>query len=86
VSETLITALTELKQAYYAAKADPSFWAQYHEDLKYYVGRPSPVYYARRLSAYLGGAQVYLKREDLNHTGAHKINNTIGQSACIQTG
>jgi tryptophan synthase beta chain len=84
VSETLITALTELKQAYYAAKADPSFWAQYHEDLKYYVGRPSPVYYARRLSAYLGGAQVYLKREDLNHTGAHKINNTIGQALLAQ--
>jgi tryptophan synthase beta chain len=84
VSETLITALTELKQAYYAAKADPAFWAQYHEDLKYYVGRPSPVYHARRLSAYLGGAQVYLKREDLNHTGAHKINNTIGQALLAQ--
>lgn len=84
VSETLIAALTELKQVYYAAKADPAFWAQYHEDLKYYVGRPSPVYYARRLSDYLGGAQIYLKREDLNHTGAHKINNTIGQALLAQ--
>lgn len=84
VSETLIAALAELKQVYYAAKADPAFWAQYHEDLKYYVGRPSPVYYARRLSDYLGGAQIYLKREDLNHTGAHKINNTIGQALLAQ--
>ncbi|PCL20254.1 tryptophan synthase subunit beta [Snodgrassella alvi] len=84
VSETLIAALTELKQVYYAAKADPAFWAQYHEDLKYYVGRPSPVYHARRLSDYLGGAQIYLKREDLNHTGAHKINNTIGQALLAQ--
>ncbi|WP_066569049.1 tryptophan synthase subunit beta [Snodgrassella sp. CFCC 13594] len=80
VSETLIAALTELKQAYAEAKADPSFWAQYHSDLKYYVGRPSPVYHAERLSRYLGGAQIYLKREDLNHSGAHKINNTIGQA------
>lgn len=84
VSETLIAALAELKQVYYEAKADPVFWAQYHEDLKYYVGRPSPVYYARRLSDYLGGAQIYLKREDLNHTGAHKINNTIGQALLAQ--
>ena len=84
VSETLIAALAELKQVYYEAKADPAFWAQYHEDLKYYVGRPSPVYYARRLSDYLGGAQIYLKREDLNHTGAHKINNTIGQALLAQ--
>ncbi|WP_370579211.1 tryptophan synthase subunit beta [Snodgrassella alvi] len=84
VSETLIAALTELKQVYYAAKADPAFWAQYHEDLKYYVGRPSPVYYAWRLSDYLGGARIYLKREDLNHTGAHKINNTIGQALLAQ--
>lgn len=84
VSETLIAALAELKQVYYEAKADPAFWVQYHEDLKYYVGRPSPVYYARRLSDYLGGAQIYLKREDLNHTGAHKINNTIGQALLAQ--
>ncbi|MBI0066840.1 MULTISPECIES: tryptophan synthase subunit beta [unclassified Snodgrassella] len=84
VSETLIAALAELKQVYYEAKADPAFWAQYHKDLKYYVGRPSPVYHARRLSDYLGGAQIYLKREDLNHTGAHKINNTIGQALLAQ--
>ncbi|OOX78497.1 tryptophan synthase subunit beta [Snodgrassella alvi] len=84
VSETLIAALAELKQVYYEAKADSAFWAQYHKDLKYYVGRPSPVYHARRLSDYLGGAQIYLKREDLNHTGAHKINNTIGQALLAQ--
>lgn len=84
VSETLIAALTELKHVYYAAKADPAFWARFHEDLKYYVGRPSPVYHAKRLSNYLGGAQIYLKREDLNHTGAHKINNTIGQALLAQ--
>ncbi|MDF7675440.1 tryptophan synthase subunit beta [Neisseriaceae bacterium ESL0693] len=80
VSETLIAALADLKQAYQQAKHDPDFWRQYHDDLKYYVGRPSPVYHAKRLSQYLGGAQIYLKREDLNHTGAHKINNTIGQA------
>ena len=84
VSETLIAALGELKQIYNEAKADPSFWAQFHDDLKHYVGRPSPVYYAKRLSAYLGGAQIYLKREDLNHTGAHKVNNTIGQALLAQ--
>lgn len=80
VSETLIAALTELKTAYYAAKNDPQFWAEFHRDLNLYVGRPSPVYPAARLSAHLGGAQIYLKREDLNHSGAHKINNTIGQA------
>lgn len=80
VSETLIAALTELKAAYQLARQDAAFWQQYHDDLKYYVGRPSPVYYAERLSRHLGGAQIYLKREDLNHTGAHKINNTIGQA------
>lgn len=80
VSETLIAALTDLKKAYRQAKNDPAFWAQYQSDLKYYVGRPSPVYHAERLSQHLGGAQIYLKREDLNHSGAHKINNTIGQA------
>lgn len=80
VSETLIAALTELKQAYAQAKADPAFWAAFERDLKYYVGRPSPVYHAERLSRHVGGAQIYLKREDLNHSGAHKINNTIGQA------
>lgn len=80
VSETLVSALDELKTAYYAAKNDPAFWAAFDRDLKYYVGRPSPVYFAERLTQYLGGAKIYLKREDLNHSGAHKINNTIGQA------
>ena len=84
VSETLIAALAELKQAYAQAKADPAFWAAFERDLKYYVGRPSPVYHAERLSRHLGGAQIYLKREDLNHSGAHKINNTIGQALLAQ--
>ncbi len=79
-SETLIPALLELKTAYQTAKNDPEFWAEFHHDLKHYVGRPSPVYHAKRLSEHLGGAQIYLKREDLNHSGAHKINNTIGQA------
>ncbi|WP_165010682.1 tryptophan synthase subunit beta [Neisseria yangbaofengii] len=80
VSETLIPALEELKQAYTEAKQDPEFWAAFEHDLKHYVGRPSPVYHAERLSGHLGGAQIWLKREDLNHTGAHKVNNTIGQA------
>ncbi len=80
VSETLIKALDELKIAYRNAKNDPEFWATFHRDLRLYVGRPSPVYYAKRLSRHLGGAKIYLKREDLNHSGAHKINNTIGQA------
>ena len=80
VAETLIPALQELAQAYQEAKQDPEFWAEFHRDLKYYVGRPSSVYHAKRLSEHLGGAQIWLKREDLNHTGAHKINNAIGQA------
>ncbi len=80
VSETLIPALHELAAAYQEAKNDPAFWAAFRNDLKHYVGRPSPVYHAARLSEKLGGAQIWLKREDLNHTGAHKINNTIGQA------
>lgn len=80
VSETLIPALKELEQAYNEAKNDPEFWAEFRRDLKHYVGRPSPVYHAQRLSEHLGGAQIWLKREDLNHTGAHKVNNTIGQA------
>lgn len=80
VSETLIPALKELEEAYNQAKNDPEFWAEFRRDLKHYVGRPSPVYHAERLSEYLGGAQIWLKREDLNHTGAHKVNNTIGQA------
>ncbi|HZM43733.1 MAG TPA: tryptophan synthase subunit beta [Burkholderiales bacterium] len=80
VSETLIFALDELKAAYDHYRTDPAFLAEFASDLKHYVGRPSPVYHARRLSERCGGAQIYLKREDLNHTGAHKINNVIGQA------
>src|ERR687884_1438103 len=80
VAETLIHALDELKQAYAEAQRDPAFMAEFHSELAHFVGRPSPVYHAARLSRELGGAQIYLKREDLNHTGAHKVNNTIGQA------
>lgn len=80
VSETLISALDELDAAYRKLKDDASFQAEFDDDLAHYVGRPSPIYYARRWSEKLGGAKIYLKREDLNHTGAHKINNTIGQA------
>ena len=80
VAETLMPVLAELREAYAAAQADPAFRAEFEYDLKHYVGRPSPVYHAKRWSALLGGAQIYLKREDLNHTGAHKINNCIGQA------
>ena len=80
VAETLIPALEELKDAYALAQRDPLFLAEFEYDLKHYVGRPSPIYHAKRWSELLGGAQIYLKREDLNHTGAHKINNCIGQA------
>ena len=80
VAETLTHALAELREAYERCRADPEFMAEFRYELKHYVGRPSPVYHAKRLSQKYGGAQIYLKREDLNHTGAHKINNTIGQS------
>jgi tryptophan synthase beta chain len=80
VAETLTHALNELRNAYERARNDPEFEAEFRYELKHYVGRPSPVYHAKRLSAECGGAQIYLKREDLNHTGAHKINNTIGQA------
>ncbi len=80
VAETLIHALDELKQAYAEAQADPAFRAEFESELAHFVGRPSPIYHAARISRELGGAQIYLKREDLNHTGAHKINNTIGQA------
>jgi tryptophan synthase beta chain len=80
VAETLIAALDELKEAYATAQRDPQFVAEFNHELKHYVGRPSPIYHARRWSDLLGGAQIYLKREDLNHTGAHKINNCIGQA------
>src|ERR687891_561485 len=80
VAETLTQALDELRAAYQRARKDPEFQAEFRYELKHYVGRPSPVYHAKRLSERCGGAQIYIKREDLNHTGAHKVNNTIGQA------
>jgi tryptophan synthase beta chain len=80
VSETLFRALDALRDAYAASREDPAFQAEFHYELRHFVGRPSPIYAARRWSQMLGGAQIFLKREDLNHTGAHKINNTIGQA------
>ena len=80
VSETLTHAISELRDAYARYQHDPAFLAEFRYELKHFVGRPSPIYHAARMSAEQGGAQIYLKREDLNHTGAHKINNTIGQA------
>src|SRR5258705_466298 len=80
VAETLSAALDELRVAYEQARQDPAFDAEFKYELKHYVGRPSPVYLAKRLTQKCGGARIYIKREDLNHTGAHKINNTIGQA------
>ena len=80
VAETLVHALDELKQRYAEVQNDAAFMAEYRYELAHFVGRPSPIYHAARLSRELGGAQIFLKREDLNHTGAHKINNTIGQA------
>jgi tryptophan synthase beta chain len=80
VAETLMQALEELKLAYEHYRFDPEFQAEFTYDLKHYVGRASPIYFAKRWSEHLGGARIYLKREDLNHTGAHKINNTVGQA------
>lgn len=80
VSETLMDALEELESLYNRLSVDPDFQAEFDRDLAHYVGRPSPLYLAERLTAKVGGAQIYLKREDLNHTGAHKVNNTIGQA------
>ncbi|MGH8056212.1 MAG: tryptophan synthase subunit beta [Candidatus Entotheonellia bacterium] len=80
VPETLMGPLEDLEQAYREAKADPQFRAELDDYLREYVGRPTPLYYARRLSEHLGGPRIFLKREDLNHTGAHKINNALGQA------
>jgi tryptophan synthase beta chain len=80
VSETLTHAIEELKEAYANYQHDPAFIAEFKSELAHFVGRPSPIYHAARMSREMGGAQIYLKREDLNHTGAHKINNTIGQA------
>ena len=79
VAETLTAALEELLRAYERARDDAEFQAEFRYELKHYVGRPSPVYFAKRLTERCGGARIYIKREDLNHTGAHKVNNTIGQ-------
>ena len=79
VAETLMPLVLSLETAYEAAKKDPSFQAELSGLLKHYVGRESPLYFAERLTEHLGGAKIYLKREDLNHTGAHKINNCLGQ-------
>ncbi len=80
VGETLVAAVEELDRVYQKLSRDPAFWAEYDKDLKHYVGRPSPLYFAERLTKRYGGDRIVLKREDLNHTGAHKINNTIGQA------
>src|SRR5580692_5904610 len=79
VAETLMPLVLEVERAYVAARADPAFAAEMGRYLEHYVGRPSPLYFAERLTRLGGGAKIYLKREDLNHTGAHKVNNTIGQ-------
>jgi tryptophan synthase beta chain len=80
VAETLMYPIEELNRAYHHYIKDPEFLAELDHDLKHYVGRPSPIYHAERLSRHLGGAQIFFKREDLNHTGAHKVNNTVGQA------
>lgn len=79
VSETLMPLILEVEKAYVAMRADASFHAQFDDLMKHYVGRPSPLYFAERLTEKLGGAQIFFKRDELNHTGAHKINNCIGQ-------
>jgi len=84
VSETLMHALEDLRNAYERWRNDEEFVARLDADLAHYVGRPSPIYHAERLSAFCGGARILLKREDLNHTGAHKINNTVGQGLLAQ--
>jgi tryptophan synthase beta chain len=80
VSETLMSALADLEQMYRRLSEDADFQREFDEDLAHYVGRPSPLYEARRWSDEIGGARIFLKREDLNHTGAHKVNNTVGQA------
>ena len=84
VAETLMGPVAELREAYAHYRRDPAFLAEFEAELRHYVGRPSPLYLARRWSDELGGARVYLKREDLNHTGAHKVNNTVGQALLAQ--
>src|SRR6186713_3373651 len=79
VAETLMPLILELETAYNSAKSDPAFKAELDDFLEHYVGRPSPLYFAERLTEHLGGAKIYFKRDELNHTGAHKINNVMGQ-------
>ena len=79
VAETLMAPLIALEEAFKTAILDSEFWRQYHDLSEHYVGRPSPSYFAKRLSQHLAGAKIFLKREDLNHTGAHKVNNVLGQ-------
>jgi tryptophan synthase beta chain len=86
VAETLMEPLIELEAAYRKYLEDPEFLAEMDDDLRHYVGRPSPLYLARRWSDEAGGARIYFKREDLNHTGAHKVNNTIGQALLARSG
>src|SRR5690554_4329117 len=80
VPDNLVKVLDEVKEAFYRFKDDEEFQKELNYYFKYYVGRPSPLYFAERLTNHVGGAKIYLKREDLNHMGAHKINNTIGQA------
>ena len=84
IAETLMGPVKELEEAYARYRRDPDFVAEFEAELRHYVGRPSPLYFARRWTEEVGGAQVYLKREDLNHTGAHKVNNTVGQALLAQ--
>ncbi|HEY4404360.1 MAG TPA: tryptophan synthase subunit beta, partial [Xanthobacteraceae bacterium] len=84
VAETLMPLILELEQAYAAARADPAFGREMDGHLAHYVGRPSPLYFAERLTQHLGGAKIYLKREELNHTGSHKVNNVLGQIMVAQ--
>src|SRR4051794_29540546 len=79
VAETLMPLILSLEEAYKAARGDPAFYEEMDGHLTHYVGRPSPLYYAERLTEHLGGAKIYLKREELNHTGSHKVNNVLGQ-------
>ena len=79
VAETLMPIILEVEKAYEEASNDDSFWAEFDRLMKHYVGRPSPLYYAQRMTEHFGGAKIFFKRDELNHTGAHKINNTIGQ-------
>jgi tryptophan synthase beta chain len=81
VAETLMPLILDVEKAWNTAKNDPAFWAQYDELAKHYVGRPSPLYFGEKTTKHFGGAKIYFKRDELNHTGAHKINHCIGQQS-----